>query len=349
MSLASTPPPEVHVRGMTCTVCREHGITAPHTCPVQDLGINIASRGPLVAVAPGRWRALADVVVTTCGGATAVPKGHDIKTADAWTAVQKRLPCDFIWSASMVEAYFDGRPTYAVSHGNDRYAAVGVVIAQTALMRCVCGSEFSSPDAFLRHVGAYGVLRPVQFDELGQIHLGNVRCDLGVPEMTTLCCSQTRTLGCRHQLCTHWVKVSVPCTDILTLAGIPPDKGKIFRGLALDDAVRLMLQMMSSDRQGLQRRLGLPVVGPVLKILQPISAAPVFAKWAGDGGEWPGGELRYVAVIPRPEAEASIAEMQLLLGLLKASTAQCCCGQCLNRRCFKPLVPLAAALGVTFT
>lgn len=249
----------------------------------------------------------------------------------------------------MITAIFDGRPTYVVSHGNDRYSAVGIVIAQTARMRCVCGEEFASPAEFLQHVGVYGVLRPIQFDETGQLHLGDVRCDLGVPEVETLCCSQTRTLGCRRLSCTHWVKVPVPCTDILTIAGVPPDKGKIFRGLSLNNAVTLMLQMMSCDRLGLQRRLGVPVAGPVIKILQPIADAPVFAKWKGDGGEWPGGELRYVAAIPRPEAEASIAEMQLLLGLLKVSDAECCCGRCLNRRCFRPLLPLAAELGVNFT
>lgn len=347
MSVVTSAPPSPIVWRAECSVCGLRGITAPHVCPGAAVRRRVQRddhhAGLVPLDGPSRWYAGCTVVVCTAAGAVVVPAGHcvDVEAA-AWRSEPCALPCDYAWSEPMVAAAHEGRPMWAVAVGQHKYAGLCTYVARTATLRCTCGFECRTEAELCRHTGVRGVLRQLIFDDAGQIAMDAARFAAGVPELAAPCCSMSRTLGCRcgAMRCTHWVATTDSCTGLLAAAGVPDNAAELFRGRGIDVAYRLMREIMTKNRRALQLILGVPVAGRVLKFLEPIAKAPVFARW-------PGGDLRYVAAQPRPEADAMIAEVQLVLGLLRhASNAECCCGRCSCRRCFGPLRPLASALGV---
>lgn len=353
MSLAVSPVATPVVLVVQCSVCGERGITAAHECPGAHVGAlrrGFVGAEPedrrelVVPVAPSTWYAVRTVTVLCEDGHRAVvPRGHVafITTPVKWIASACELPCAYSWSAAMIAAAHDGRPMWAVSQGHGRFAGVATFVARTATLRCRCGFECRTEHELRAHTGVHGVLRPIVFDAEGNIAMEALRFAEQDPEVATVCCNSSRTLGCRCPglLCRQWVVTSDCCGALLEMAGVPPGKAEFFRGRGIDGAYSLMCELMHKNRRALQIMLGVSAAGPVLKFLEPIAKATVLARWSG-------GDLRYVSVQSRPAADASVAEMQLLLGLLTASDAVCCCGRCADRRCFGPLRALAATLGV---
>lgn len=354
MSVASTVPASPTVWRAECSVCGRRGMTSPHACPglakrprVHRGADNEADRraGLVLLAGASKWYAERTVTIMTAADRVVVPAGHSVDVAlgaAAWRSELCALPCDYVWSEPMIAAAHEGRPMWAVAVGQRKYAGLCTYVAQTATLRCTCGFECRTEAELSRHTGVRGVLRQLIFDDDGRLAMDAARFVAGEPELAAPCCSMSRTLGCRcgSMRCTHWVATTDSCAGLLAAAGVPDSAAELFRGRGIDAAYALMREIMTKNRRALQLILGVPVAGRVLKFLEPIAAAPVFARW-------PGGDLRYVAAQPRPEADATIAEVQLVLGLLRhATNAECCCGRCASRRCFGPLRPLATILGV---